>query len=275
MPELPEVETIRRDLDCELRGLTIRDARLRRRDIVLNLPTAKALARKLRGRRIHSVDRRGKNLLFRLDGDVALQAQIRMTGRFALGYQRPDASRYRHIVAEFDLDDGRTLYYDDMRRLGGFGWLEREDWAALDRRLGPEPLARSFTARRLAGILEGSRAPIKNVLLDQGRLAGVGNIYASETLFRAGILPTRPASSLDASEVATLHRSLRAVLRAALSAAGTTFRDYQAVNGRSGRFQQHLAVYGREGEPCRRCRGMIERLVQAGRSTFFCPDCQR
>lgn len=274
MPELPEVEIIRRHLDAALRGRTISKARIRRRDLVLNLPTIRALATKLEGRQIHRVDRRGKNLLFRLDGEAVLQTQLRMTGRFALGRQRPDVALYRHIVAVFELDDGRTLYYDDVRRLGGFRWLEREDWAALDRSLGPEPLAPSFTARRLQTILQGTSAPIKNALLDQKRIAGIGNIYASEALFRARVHPGRAGGSLRREEIAALHRSIRAVLRDALRAAGTTFRDFRAVNGRSGRFQNSLSVYGREGEPCRGCGLPVQRSVQAGRSTFFCATCQ-
>ncbi len=275
MPELPEVEIIRRHLDAELRERTIRKARIRRRDLVLNLPTARALARKLEGRRICRVDRRGKNLLFRLDGEAVLQTQLRMTGRFALGHQRPDSSLYRHIVAVFELDDGRNLYYDDVRRLGGFRWLEPQEWAALDRSLGPEPLAPSFTARRLETTLEGTRAPIKNALLDQKRIAGIGNIYASEALFRARIHPERAGGSLEAREIAALHRSIRAVLRDALQAAGTTFRDFRAVNGSSGSYQHKLRVYGREGEPCRSCSQPVERSVQAGRSTFLCASCQK
>ncbi len=275
MPELPEVEVIRQHLDRELRARTIRRARIRRRDIVLNLPTASALARELEGRRIRRVERRGKNLLFRLDDDHILQAQIRMTGRFALGRSRPDPTRYKHIVATFELDDGRTLYYDDMRRLGGFRWLQASEWAKRERLLGPEPLAPRFSAARLAASLAGSRTPIKNALLDQRRIAGVGNIYASEALFRARIDPRRPAGSLDRQEIARLHRALRRVLRDALDSAGTTFRDFRAVNGRSGRFQERLAVYGREGTPCRRCGRPVERTVQAGRSSFFCRTCQR
>lgn len=274
MPELPEVEVIRRHLDAELRERTIRKARIRRRDLVLNLPTARALAAKLEGRRIRRVDRRGKNLLFRLDGEAVLQTQLRMTGRFTLGRQRPDAARYRHIVAVFELDDDRALYYDDVRRLGGFRWLGPGEWAALDRSLGPEPLAARFTARQLGRILEGTRAPIKNALLDQRRIAGIGNIYASEALFRARIHPLRAAGSLEMREIAALHRSIRAVLRDALQAAGTTFKDFRAVNGRSGRFQHSLRVYGREGEPCRGCGRAVLRMVQAGRSTFFCASCQ-
>ena len=274
MPELPEVEIIRRHLDAELRERTIRKARIRRRDLVLNLPTARALASKLEGRRICRVDRRGKNLLFRLDGEAVLQTQLRMTGRFALGHRRPDSSRYRHIVAVFELDDGRNLYYDDVRRLGGFRWLGPREWAALDRSLGPEPLAPSFTARRLEAVLEGTRAPIKNALLDQKRIAGIGNIYASEALFRAHIHPERAGGSLETREIAALHRSIRSVLRDALQAAGTTLRDFRAVNGSSGSYQHKLSVYGREGEPCRSCRRPVERSVQAGRSTFLCASCQ-
>ncbi len=274
MPELPEVEIIRRHLDAELRERTIRNARIRRRDLVLNLPTARALASKLEDRRIRRVDRRGKNLLFRLDNEAVLQTQIRMTGRFALGYERPDPSLYRHIMAVFELDDGRSLYYDDVRRLGGFRWLEPDEWAALDRSLGPEPLAPGFTARRLGTLLEGTRAPIKNALLDQKRIAGIGNIYASEALFGARIHPERAGCSLEAGEIAALHRSIRAVLRDALHAAGTTFSDFRAVNGRSGRYQHSLSVYGREGEPCRSCGRPVERSVQAGRSTFLCASCQ-
>jgi formamidopyrimidine-DNA glycosylase len=274
MPELPEVEIIRRQLDAELRERTIAKARIRRRDIVLNLPTAQALATKLEGRKIRRVDRRGKNLLFRLDVGAVLQTQLRMTGRFALGRRRSEVAGYRHIVALFELDDGRILFYDDVRRLGGFRWLEPEEWAVLDRSLGPEPLARSFTARRLETILKDVRAPIKNALLDQRRIAGIGNIYASEVLFRARVHPARPGGSLGGAEIAVLHRSIRSVLRDALGASGTTLNDFRAVNGRSGRFQNRLSVYGREAEPCRSCGLPIRRSVQAGRSTFFCATCQ-
>jgi formamidopyrimidine-DNA glycosylase len=140
--------------------------------------------------------------------------------------------------------------------------------------LGPEPLARGFTARKLGEILKTSRAPIKNALLDQKRVAGLGNIYTSESLFRAHIHPARSADSLERAEVAALHRAVRKVLREAVEAAGTTFRDFRAVNGRPGRFQRSLAVYAREGEPCRRCERPVQRIVQAGRSTFFCAACQ-
>jgi len=198
-----------------------------------------------------------------------------MTGRFWLGGQRPDPLEFRHPGAEFVLDDGRTLFYDDVRRLGGFDILSIPEWRAVEGRLGPEPLSASFTARRLARRLEPLRAPIKHVLLDQRRIAGIGNIYASEALHRASIDPFKPAGTLAYGEIARLHRAVRRVLREALDASGTSFSDYRAPDGRSGSFQNRLRVYGREGAPCLRCSTSLERAVQGGRSTFYCPQCQR
>jgi len=273
VPELPEVETIRRDLAPELTGRTILRTRIAKPDIVLNM-SPRSLSRRLRGRRFDAVDRRGKYLLLRLDDGRVLQVQLRMTGRFAIGDREPDEAEFRHIAARFELDDARTLFYDDVRRLGGFQLLEAEEWAGVEAGLGPEPLEPSFTAARLGQRLRGRRAPIKNALLNQGRVAGVGNIYASEALHRARIDPRRPAGDMDAAEVGRLHRAIRRVLRGAIASAGTTFRDYRAVNGRSGRFQNVLRVYGKEDEACGRCGTAIVRVVQAGRSSFFCPGCQ-
>ncbi len=275
MPELPEVETIRRDLAAELEGRTVTGVRIRRPDIVLGPPGARAFARRLRGRRIQALDRRAKYLLLRLAGGTVVQVQLRMTGRFALGMSLPAAGEFTHIAAEFDLDDGRTLFYDDTRRLGGFRLLSDSDWAALEEELGPEPLEPGFTPAELGEALDGRRAPVKNVLLDQRRVAGVGNIYAAEALHAAGIDPRRAAGSLAEVEVERLHAAIVDTLRQALGDSGTTVSDYRAVNGRSGRFQDRLRVYGREGKACRRCGDTIRRIVQAGRSTCFCPGCQR
>ncbi len=173
------------------------------------------------------------------------------------------------------MDDGRTLFYDDVRRLGGFRLFEPSDWEEESDRLGPEPLGEAFRGEDLARIVGASRAPVKNILMDQRRLAGVGNIYASEALHRAGVDPRRPGRDLRTDAIRRLHRAVRRVLREALDSAGTTLRDYRAVDGRSGSFQASLRVYGREGERCRRCHGTIARVVQGGRSTFFCPSCQR
>lgn len=274
MPELPEVETIRRDLAPELEGRTIREVRIRRPDILMNVADPDDFRSIVEGRTIERVDRRAKYLLFRLSGGRVLQVQLRMTGRFALGERPPDASDFSHVAAEFRLDDGRTLYYDDVRRLGGFKLLEAAEWEDAEAELGPEPLAEAFTREALARRLEGRRAPVKNLLLDQRRVAGVGNIYASESLHGAGIDPRRPAGGLDEEEIGALHGALRQVLREALAHAGTTLRDYRGLDGRTGDFQGRLRVYGREDEPCPRCGEAVRRVVQAGRSTYFCPACQ-
>lgn len=274
MPELPEVETIRSDLEPLLVGRTIRDVRIHKPDIVLPPLGPTEFRARLAGASIAAVERRGKSLLLRLDRARVLQIQLRMTGRFAIGAQVRDRTEYRHVAAEFSLDDGATLLYDDVRRLGGFCLLEAAEWARKERALGPEPLGSSFSAACLRDRLAGSRAPVKNALLDQRRIAGLGNIYASEALFLAGVDPRRPAGELGPDEIRRLHRAIRRVLRGALAAAGTTFRDYRAVNGRSGRFQQFLHVYWREGLGCRRCGAVVVRIVQAGRSTFLCPACQ-
>ncbi|MEE9207894.1 MAG: bifunctional DNA-formamidopyrimidine glycosylase/DNA-(apurinic or apyrimidinic site) lyase [Gemmatimonadota bacterium] len=273
MPEMPEVETIRGELDPVLQGRWIEGVRIHKPDIVLGGLTPREFGRRLRGKSFVRVSRRAKYLLFELDRDTVLQTQLRMTGRFAIGRSLPDEAGFRHVAAEFRLDDGRTLFYDDIRRLGGFLLLSAQEWDRIAAGLGPEPLGR-FSSDDLLRIFENVRAPIKNVLLDQRRLAGVGNIYASEALFRAAIDPRRPAGSLTPEEARRLHRSVRRVLREALRSGGTTLRDYRAVNGTRGRYQNRLRVYGREGEACPRCRTTISRIVQAGRSSFLCSGCQ-
>jgi len=282
VPELPEVETIRRELAPELARRRIRAVRVHHDDLILGPASPAEFARAVRGRVIGEAARRAKVLLLPLHDPARAEApapslirvQLRMTGRFWLAASPPDPAEFRHPGIDLALDDGRTLYYDDVRRLGGFEVLRAETWAEIERDLGPEPLEAGFTGARLAGILAGRRAPIKNVLLDQRRVAGVGNIYASEALFRARIDPRRPAGSLGPTEVARLQRAIRGVLRAAIRGSGTTVSSYRAMNGRSGTFQNELRAYGREGEPCVRCRTPVERVVQAGRSTYFCPRCQ-
>lgn len=274
MPELPEVETIRRDLAAELEGCSVTAVRIHEPDIVMAPDTPEAFADAVRGRRIEALARRAKYLLLRLSGDEVVQVQLRMTGRFALGTSLPDPGEFTHVAAEFDLDDGRTLFYDDVRRLGGLRVLDADAWEERASELGPEPLEEGFTPAALGAALAGRGAPVKNVLMDQRRVAGIGNIYAAEALHAAGLDPRRPGGSLSEEEIETLHRAIRTTLEEALEAAGTTFRDYRAVNGRSGRFQSRLRVYGREEEPCPRCGATVRRIVQAGRSTFFCPGCQ-
>jgi formamidopyrimidine-DNA glycosylase len=287
MPELPEVETMRRGLARELEDVVIRDVAIAQPDILMDGMAPRLFASKLKGRRIEAVDRRGKNLLVRI-GDEAggtryvLLSQVRMTGRFCVAPASDPAGSategdlgWSHIAARFHLEDGRTLLYDDIRRLGGFRLLSPADWQAREAELGPEPLADGFTPERLRQALSTGRAPIKNALLDQRRLVGVGNIYASESLHVARIAPERPSSELSEPEVNYLHAAIREVLGAALDASGTSLRDYRAINGQSGKYQDRLRVYDREGRPCGRCGGVIRRSVQAGRSTYACPGCQR
>ncbi|MDT8436845.1 MAG: bifunctional DNA-formamidopyrimidine glycosylase/DNA-(apurinic or apyrimidinic site) lyase [Gemmatimonadota bacterium] len=274
MPELPEVETIRRALAPRLEGRTFVDVRVARPDILMGPRSVAEFSELLVGRQVRALERRGKRLVFRLDAGV-LVAQLRMTGRFCLGDgPAPPVEEFRHVAARFRFDDGSTLFYDDVRRLGGFRRFSGPDWEAESARLGPEPLAPGFRATDLAAALGRGRAPVKSALLDQGRIAGVGNIYACEALFGARLAPHRPVDTLTAEDFRRLHRALRDVLRRAVDAAGTTLRDYRAVNGRSGRFASRLRVYGRAGAPCRRCGAAIERTVLAGRGTFSCPACQ-
>lgn len=278
MPELPEVETVRRELAPELEGRRILRVRIHQPDIVLPPRPAGGIESHLADARVEGVGRRGKYLLLHVrppEGEPAvLQVQLRMTGRFELGHGREVPESLTHLAAELHLDDGRILWYDDVRRLGGFRLLTAAQWEDVERQLGPEPLEPEFSASRFARILARSRAPIKNLLLNQARIAGIGNIYASEALHAARVDPRRPARELGPREVRRLHGAVRRVLTRATAAAGTTVRDYRALNGRSGGFQVRLRVYGRAGEACPRCREEVRRIVQAGRSTFFCPGCQ-
>lgn len=282
MPELPEVETIRRDLASALRGATVGGVHLHHDDILLDGGSPAHFAEAVEGRRIDGVERRGKNLVLRLaPDDRVLQSQVRMTGRFAVagpddpgGRKLRSALGFSHVAAEFELVDGRTLLYDDVRRLGGFRLQSAEEWARREAELGPEPLDPEYRAAGLAAGLGAGRAPVKNALLDQRRVAGVGNIYANEALFRARIDPRRACGDLGPDDHRRLHGALRAVLREALRGEGTSLRDYRMVDGGTGRFQNRLRVYDREGEPCVRCGTPLERIVQAGRSTFFCTACQ-
>ncbi|MDH3427466.1 MAG: bifunctional DNA-formamidopyrimidine glycosylase/DNA-(apurinic or apyrimidinic site) lyase [Gemmatimonadota bacterium] len=286
MPELPEVETMRRDLAPTLRGMTISGVRILKPDILMDGDTPGRFSAALRGRRISDVGRRGKNLLLLIEPDgrkpaAVVQIQVRMTGRFAVapasdpdGHRLAERIGFTHVAALIRLRDGRTVVYDDVRRLGGFRLLSEQSWEARDRALGPEPLEPTFSARDLACALRRGRGPVKNALLDQRRIAGIGNIYASEALHRARIDPHRACAELTPADAKRLHRGLRAVLSEALRNSGTSLRDYRAVNGRSGKYQNRLRVYDREGRPCSRCGETIRRVPQAGRSTFYCPGCQ-
>lgn len=275
MPELPEVETIRRHLEPELVGRRMVSVRVLFRDLLLDSVDEEAFSSALTGRRIDAVRRRAKYLLLSLDDGRVLEVQLRMSGRLLVSREPPDPEIFSHLGAEFGLDDGRTLWYDDTRRLGGFHLWRPEEWEDRSSELGPEPLTEDFTAERLARLLEGRRAPVKNVLMDQRRVAGIGNLYVAEILFASGIDPRRPAKSLGGEQVEELHAAMGSVLRRAIRHRGTTFRDFRwSSDGDTGAFQDRLAVYDRAGEPCLACGEPVRRTVQAGRSSYYCPSCQ-
>ena len=226
---------------------------------------------RLRGRVFESVHRRGKNIVLHLTEGVVLVVNLGMTGR--LVWAR-DGARTTHPAVRFTLSAGPVLVYDDVRRFGVLEVMDEAEWALRDRRLGPEPLSSTFTGRRLHADLSRSISPIRSWLLDQRRVAGVGNIYANEALHLAGIHPRRPAKSVTEGEARRLHRAVRRTLRRAVENRGTTLRDYRDTSGNPGDNAAHLRVYGRGREPCLRCSTRICRLVFGNRAAFYCPRCQ-
>jgi formamidopyrimidine-DNA glycosylase len=275
VPELPEVETVRRRLEPKLVGrrfecVEISDARLTRPFDPVEV------AAELKGERVAAVDRRGKYLVVRFESGRALLIHLRMTGTVLhVDARTPlEDDPFRRAVVR--LDDGSDIVYRDVRRFGTWLLAEPDEVEPyLAARLGREPLTAAFTTMRLAEALENRRAPVKAAILDQRRLAGVGNIYADEALWRARIHPQRRAGDLDLDELRALHRGIRAALRAGIERQGATLRDYRTPDGASGRMQHEFKVYGREGEPCPRCGRPIEKIRAAGRGTWFCPGCQR
>jgi formamidopyrimidine-DNA glycosylase len=273
VPELPEVESVRRQLAPLLEGrrfdrVEVTDPRLTRPD------DPAAVARSLEGERVASVGRRGKYLVVRFESGRALLIHLRMTGslRHVRAGTPADDPHTRAVVR---LDDGSDVAYRDIRRFGTWAVLERgEEDAYLATRLGAEPLGRAFTAARLGARLAKRRAPVKSAILDQRTLAGVGNIYADEALWYARVHALREARSLDEGEVAALHRGIRRALERGIERQGSTLRDYRLPDGASGSMQHEFKVYGREGEPCDRCGTPIEKIRVAGRGTWYCPSCQ-
>ena len=291
MPELPEVETVRRGLEPVLVGNAF--ARVEQRRADLRFPFPKNFGTRLSGRRIEALDRRAKYLLARLDDGEVLVMHLGMTGRFRIDHanglsrQAAQAQRkvpkHEHIV--FHLDDGTLVRYSDTRRFGLMDLIraERLDKHALFKGLGIEPLSPAFTPEWLAERLKGKATSIKAALLDQKLIAGLGNIYACEALHRAGISPMKLAGTLatksgkPTKKTEALVAAVKAVLADAIKAGGSSLRDYKRADGRLGRFQHRFKTYNREGKPCPRkgCGGTVRRTVQGGRSTFHCPTCQR
>jgi formamidopyrimidine-DNA glycosylase len=283
VPELPEVETVRRRLAPLVEGrsfarVEIADARLTRPHDPIEV------ARELAGERVEAVDRRGKYLIVRFESGRALVIHLRMTGSLrhfpgspavaadTSAASLPDHLHQRAVVM---LDDKAALVYSDVRRFGTWLLLEPgEVDAYIDERVGPEPLGANFGARHLGERLARRRAPVKAVLLDQRALAGVGNIYADEALWRAKVHPLTPADELGLGEVKALHRAVRKALEQGIARQGSTLRDYRLPDGGSGEMQHEFKVYGRVGEPCDRCGTPIDKIRVAGRGTWYCPNCQ-
>lgn len=272
MPELPEVETVRLQLEPVIVGRCLSSVAID--DHRLTRPfSPREIEQELTGCRVVGARRRGKYLIFEL-GAFNWIVHLRMTGSFSTATSGASVSR-RHVRATIVLDDATVLRYVDVRRFGTWAVLDEAGSAAfLAERLGPEPLEAAFDENWLASRLEGSRMSLKAALLDQNIAAGVGNIYADESLWRANLHPARPAGTLSSSEIASLVQALRDSLERGISRQGATLRDYRAPDGTSGAMQDEFAVYAREGEPCERCAAPVAKTRVAGRGTWFCPSCQ-
>jgi formamidopyrimidine-DNA glycosylase len=275
MPELPETETIARDLDREIRGRVITAAIVRRPDVLRGVDAA-GLATRTVGAAIERCWRRAKLVVIDLDRADRIVVQPRFTGALLLsrGPLPPDEAPYSTL--HFTLDDGRDLHYRDIRRLGTVSLMSEAEFAAYSAGLGIEPLDPAFSAEHLSVLLRGSRQPVKKVLMDQRVLVGIGNIYANEACWRAGIDPSRSARAVNDAEVARLHDAITSVLTESIAARGTSFRDYRDASGGRGDFERSLAAYGRGGEPCLRCGArLVETHAIDGRTTVLCAGCQR
>eukprot|EP00435_Cladocopium_sp_Y103_P077828 s1_g1567.t1 len=299
MPELPEVETVRRGLEPSMAGRVIDRLEVRRPD--LRFPFPKGFARKVSGQRVTSLSRRAKYLLIHIESGDVLLSHLGMSGRFTIcppegatnvpgvfthdgTTAAPDGTgKHDHVV--FHMEDGTRIIYSDHRR---FGYMDLIAEQALPHSkhlsaLGPEPNGNAFSAQSLADALRGKKTPIKSALLDQSVVAGLGNIYVCEALFRAGISPRRTAATVAGKGPKPTRRAerlaplIRDVINEAIEAGGSTLRDYAQADGELGYFQHRFQVYGREGEPCltKGCTGRVTRIVQSGRSSFYCPSCQR
>jgi formamidopyrimidine-DNA glycosylase len=274
MPELPEVETVRRSLETRLPGRRIE--RVHVHDSRLRYPVRVALLQsRTQGRRVCGLDRRSKYLLIHLEGDSSLIVHLGMSGRLLLMDAGAELRTHDHVC--FDLDDGQQLRFNDPRR---FGLVDVVDSSRLEqhariRDLGVEPLSADCTADLLGGLAKGKTQPVKNFIMDARRVVGVGNIYANEALHLAGVHPQRAAGRLSRASWERLTAAIKKVLGEAIEQGGTTLNDFQNAAGEDGYFQVYLRVYQREGEPCVDCKRTVKRKVLAGRSTFYCPSCQR
>lgn len=274
MPELPETETIARDLDRAIAGRTVESAKVARPDVLREV-SPRTFSRRLKGVRILRSWRRAKLIVTDLSSGDRLVVQPRFTGAMIVEDESSDPSLFRYSTLKLRLDDGRGLHYCDVRRLGTVALMNEQRFGEYAGALGIEPLDQTFTGPQLSGVLRVSSQPVKKVLMDQKRVAGIGNIYANEALWRAGIDPSRAASSIDAASAARLRDEIVHVLEESIEARGTSFRDYRDARGERGSFAEQLQAYGRGGEPCLRCGSKLI-LTHAidGRATVFCARCQ-
>jgi formamidopyrimidine-DNA glycosylase len=270
MPELPEVETTRRGLEALIKGKRITAVIQRRDRLRADLP--RNLEAALLGHVVVGIARRAKYLLLELDDGARLLVHLGMSGRFH--EREDDYGKHDHFALRFE--DGTEVVFNDARRFGQIDLIPAgAGYPALDM-LGPEPLDEAFTGPVLHKRLAGRKTPVKTALMDQRLLAGLGNIYASEALFRAGIAPERPAASVTLAEAKRLAPAIQQVLLDSIEAGGSSLKDFVNAHGEIGFFQDRFAVYGRHDKPCQRCaKGVVQKLVQAGRASFYCPSCQK
>lgn len=283
MPELPEVETVRRGLAPVMEGQVMAKVEVNRPD--LRWPFPERMAERLTGRRVLQLRRRSKYLLGDLDTGETLLIHLGMSGRMTVSgdplgrfvHEHPAREKHDHVV--FHMESGARITFNDPRRFGAMDLLPTAtaDQHRLLSVLGPEPLGNDFNEAYLMAAFKGKNTPVKSALLDQGIVAGLGNIYVCEALFRSGISPLRKAGQIAAPRVASLVPAIRDVLEQAIAAGGSSLKDFRQADGELGYFQHSFDVYGREGQPCRSpgCGQTIHRKVQSGRSTFYCPACQR
>ncbi len=272
MPELPEVETVRRGLAKVLEGETFTRITKRRAD--LRVPLPKGLE-KLAGKLIESLTRRAKYILIHFNHGETLLVHLGMSGRMTIDNGKAPLEKHDHVV--FDVSNKKRIRFNDARRFGLMDIAATNNLAKQKflKHLGLEPLEKSFTGPALYEQLKGGKTAVKIAIMDQTRVVGVGNIYASEALFDARISPKRLAGKIKPLEAAALAASIKKVLKKAIAKGGSTLRDYVQADGELGYFQHEFCVYGRDGQPCPRCAGMIHKITQGARSTFYCPACQK
>jgi formamidopyrimidine-DNA glycosylase len=274
VPELPETETIARDLDGAIRGRKIKKVSVRKADVLREV-SARSIARRLRDATILRSWRRAKLVVIDLDTGDRIVVQPRFTGALLIDDGTFTGAELDYSTLRLDLDDGRALHYADVRRLGTVALMDADRFEEYSGKLGIEPLDRAFTTGHLSAVLRATSQPVKKALMDQRKIAGIGNIYANEALWRARIDPSRQASSVTLAEAGLLRSSIVAVLGEAIEARGTSFRDYRDARGKRGSFVEKLEAYGRGGLPCRRCGSkLVATHAVDGRATTLCVKCQ-